>query len=96
MELDQFLLLMELGHRERCYCMAKRFLSWYPGRGHHDPRLYSDMEALATHPHVLTTTGLYNDYTFHSVLSPKKLKLDHQTVFPCERVWSGHDTREGE
>jgi len=29
------------------------------------------------------------------VLSPKKLKLDHQTVFSCERVWSGHDTREG-
>ena len=65
------------------------------GRSHHDPRLYSDTEALGTRSRVLNTTGLYNDYTLYSVLSPMKLKLDHQTVFPCERVWSGHDTREG-
>jgi len=64
-----------------------------PGRSHHDPRLYSDTEALATRSHVLTTTGLYNDYTFHSVLSLKKFETDHQTVFPCERVGSGHKTR---
>ena len=42
---------------------------------------------------ILNTTGLYNDYTFHSMLQAQEIRLRSPDRLSREGVWSGHETK---
>ena len=42
---------------------------------------------------ALNTTGLYNDYTFRSMLQAQEIRLRSPDRLSPRGVWSGHETR---
>ena len=42
---------------------------------------------------AVNTTGLYNDYTFRSMLQAQEIRLRSPDRLSPRGVWSGHETR---